>query len=156
VGQYKTTKKKSPETTNNRPARGSSGGSTHLPTQGSSGGAACHCGSGSHREHPPPGVGQLWGRRVSLWLWFPPPNSGQLRGHARHLRGHRVSPRLRFPPPGSGQLRGCCVSPRLRFPPPGSGQLRGPEPARVSWAPAPASQRRAAPGRMKTVEPSSS
>jgi hypothetical protein len=68
------TKKKSPETANNRPARGSSGGvacprgsssrllaqgsfgattcrrgsTTHLPAQGSSGGAACPRGSGSH------------------------------------------------------------------------------------------------------------
>jgi hypothetical protein len=44
----KATKKKTPETTNNRPARGSSGGSTRLLAQGSSGGAACHRGSGSH------------------------------------------------------------------------------------------------------------
>jgi hypothetical protein len=48
VGQYEATKKKTPETTNNRPARGSSGGSTRFLTQGSSGGAACHRGSGSH------------------------------------------------------------------------------------------------------------
>jgi hypothetical protein len=48
VGQYDATKKKSPETANNRPARGSSGGSTRLPVQDSSGGATCHRGSGSH------------------------------------------------------------------------------------------------------------
>jgi hypothetical protein len=42
VGQDETTKKKSSETINNRPARGSSEGSTRLPTQISSGGTACH------------------------------------------------------------------------------------------------------------------
>jgi hypothetical protein len=48
VGQYEAMKKKSPETTNNIPARGSFGGSTRLPSQGRSEGAACHRGSGSH------------------------------------------------------------------------------------------------------------
>jgi hypothetical protein len=48
VGQYEATKKKSPETTNNRLARGSYRGSTRLLAQGSSGGAVCHRGSGSH------------------------------------------------------------------------------------------------------------
>jgi hypothetical protein len=42
------TKKKSPETTNNRLARGSSRGSTRLSAQGSSGGVVCHRGSDSH------------------------------------------------------------------------------------------------------------
>jgi hypothetical protein len=51
VGQYDATKKKSPETANNRPARGSSGGATchrgsgsHLPAQGSSGVGTCPVG----------------------------------------------------------------------------------------------------------------
>jgi hypothetical protein len=48
VGQYDATKKKSPETGNNRPDWGNSGGNTRLPAQGSSEGAACHRGSGSH------------------------------------------------------------------------------------------------------------
>jgi hypothetical protein len=42
MGQDKAIKKKSPETTNNRPAQDSSGGSTRLPAQISSGGAVCH------------------------------------------------------------------------------------------------------------------
>jgi hypothetical protein len=117
VGQYEATKKKSPETTNNRPDRGS----TRLPAQGSSGGS-----------------------RVSPWLRFSPPGSGQLRGRAGQLRG--ASSVTAAPVPTS----------RLRV---------APGPARVPWAPALASRRRAAPGaprvtaapgRMKTVEPSSS
>jgi hypothetical protein len=92
VGQDEATKKKSPETTNNRPTRGSSEGNTHLPAQISSRGGACHrfraaprparvmwapaptsqcmtapgvprvTGSG---KHLPPGADQLWGHRVS-------------------------------------------------------------------------------------------
>jgi hypothetical protein len=87
-----------------------------------------------------------------------------------------VSPRLRFPPPASRQLRGRRVSPhgpraapgvpRVTAAPVATSRLRtAPGPARVPWAPAPASRSRtaprapcvtAAPGRMKTVEPSSS
>jgi hypothetical protein len=118
VGQDEATKKKSPETTNNRSARGSSGGSTHLPAQISSGGVACH---------------RL---RVALGpehvLWAPAPASQCWTA----MGVPRVTGSGQHPPPGVDQLRGRRVSPAQ-----GS-----PGPACVSWALAPASRRRTAPG----------
>jgi hypothetical protein len=97
VGQDEMTKKKSPEIANNRPARGSSGGSTCLTTQISSGGAACHrlrAASGS-----------------ACVPWAPAPASQRRTAPgAPHVTG---SGQLwgQHPPPGADQLRGCRVSP---------------------------------------------
>jgi hypothetical protein len=92
VGQDEATKKKSSETINNRPARGSSEGSTRLPTQINSGGTACHrlrvalgptrvpwalarvsrCRT-APRAPRVTGLGQLQGQHL-------PPDADQLRG----------------------------------------------------------------------------
>jgi hypothetical protein len=123
VGQDEATKKKSPETTNNRPAWGS----TRLPMQISSGGAACHrlraapgltrvpwALAPASRRRTAPGApcvtssGQLRGQH-------PPPGVDQLRGHrVSPVQGRHVSHGLQHSPPGTGQLRGRCVSPQLR------------------------------------------
>jgi hypothetical protein len=76
VEQDETTKKKSRKTANNRPARGSSGGSTRLPAQNSSGGALCH------RLRAAPGPARV--------PWAPAPVS-----RCRTAPGCRVSPQLR-------------------------------------------------------------
>jgi hypothetical protein len=137
VGQDETTKKKSPETTNNRPARDNSGGSTHLPAQISFGGATCH------RLRAAPGPARV--------PWAPAPTSRR----RTTLGAPRVTGSWQHPPPGADQLRGRRVSPAH-----GSSG-----PARVSWTPTPTSRRRtalgaprvpAAPGRRKNVGPSSS
>jgi hypothetical protein len=113
-----------------------------------------------------PGAAPASRRRAAVgvpWLRFPPPGSGQLRGHAGQLRGcHGSGSHL----PAQGSSRAAHGSSGGAAAPVPTSQLRAaPGPARVPWAPASASQRRvapgaprvpAAPGRMKTVELSSS
>jgi hypothetical protein len=93
VGQDEATKKKLPETANNRPARGSSGGSTRLPTQISSEGAACHrlrealgparvpwAPAPASRRRTAPGAPRVTGSR-QFRRQNPPPGADQLREH---------------------------------------------------------------------------
>jgi hypothetical protein len=122
VRQDEATKKKSPKTTNNRPARAALGAA---PTS-------------RHRSAPrtprATGSGQLRGRHVSRGLQHPPPGAGQ-------LQRRRVSP-TRGSSGGNTRLlaqisSGGAACHRLKA-------ARGP--ARVPWTPAPASRRRTAPG----------
>jgi hypothetical protein len=136
VGQYEVTKKKSPETANNIPARGSSGGSTRLPVQGSSGGVACHRGSGSHL----PAQGSFEAAQG---------NSGGAACH-RSSCFHLPAPRSRRAAPGAPRVTAALVpTSRLRAAP--GPRRAAPEVLRVIVAPVPTSRLRAAPGLVRVL-----
>jgi hypothetical protein len=138
VGQYETTKKKSPETANNRPAQAAPGAAP------------------ASRRRAAPGA---------LRVPAAPVPTSRLRAAPRPRRVAPGAPRVTAAPVNTSRLRAAPGAPRVTAAPfPTSWLKAAPGPARVSCGPAPASRCRTAPGmprvpaalgRMKTVESSS-